>query len=494
MDEKNKENQNNIVDDEIDLILRTVKNNKHLKKLEEQDNSATICHGIKGNNKENFDNSGTRISDIDTVKIKSTAPKNEIVFEDEPVKEYKPAPKERTAPKKENVVFFDDFEDNGQQNKKVQKQKKAQKEQKEGFLGSAYAGIIKLVLYIAFICVSVYYLSSTIINVANDMFAFVKPDKDITVTIPEGATTQDIAEILEKNEVIQNASVFKMYTDLRIKKSSSLNGKFLSGSVTLNSNMNYDALRSALALYKSKEVVKITFPEGLTVNETIDLLVSNGIGTKENYIDAIQNYEYKNKIVQNIEDNGYSDYRKDENFSYRLEGYLFPDTYEFFNDENAVSVIDKFLMNFERKFDTAFYEVANELGYTMDEIITIASLIEKEVSKASEYANVSSVFHNRLNNKSKYPYLNSDATIQYALQERKSALSGSDTDFDHPYNTYINKGLPPGPICNPSYEAIVAALYPAQTDYYYFVTGKDGVTVFSKTLSEHQKNVDRLLK
>lgn len=501
MDQKNnndnktlKNSQNSILDDEFDLILRTVKQDKHIKRLEQEDNNSTkISHVTPQSSTKNNDNSGTRISDISTVRVNKNQLSDEVDFEKETVKEYVPS-KKKTSQKSENIVYFDDFEDN--KNSGNAKKTGANNKQKTpvSFLGSVYAGIIKMILYIAFVFVCVYFLSTNIIEIGNDMFAFVKEDRDITVNIPQDASLSEIAKVLQKNGVIDNAFAFEKYTELRMKKANLLNGKFLSGQVTLNSNMNYDSIRKALALQKVRETIKVTIPEGLTVNETIELLVSSGVGTRENYIEAIQNYDYKNKIVQNLEDNGYSDYRKDEKFSFRLEGYLFPDTYEFYNDENAVSVIDKFLINFENKFEDTFFETANEMGYTMDQIITIASLIEKEAGKADEYANVSSVFHNRLNNKQSFPYLNSDATIQYALKERKSVLSGKDTEYDHPYNTYINKGLPPGPICNPGYEAIVAALYPAKTDYYYFVTGKDGVTVFAKTYKEHQDNVDRLLK
>ncbi len=499
MNEENKKNEADIVDEEIDYILKTIKRDKEIKKYNaEDDKKQVLRHTEERNLTEETDGGATRVS-VPCVKPKIT---EKTIVRDFPENDVKPyfSKVNKDKVKEENIVCFDDFEktENTGSKRTLQRNKNNRaenhRETSGGFLGSAYAGIIKLLLYVAFVCVSVYFLSTTIINIGNDMFAFVKEDKDITVSIPADATTSDVAEILEENGVINNAFVFEKYTNLRMRKAATLSGKYVSGEVVLNSNMNYDTLRKKIALQNIRQTLKVTIPEGLTVNETIDILVKSGVGTKEGYTDAIQNYEYKNKIVQILEDDGYSDYRKDTSFSYRLEGYLFPDTYEFYNDENPVSVIDKFLINFERKFQNSFFERANEMGYTMDEIITIASLIEKEGGNADEYANISSVFHNRLKNKGEFPFLNSDATIQYALSERKSVLSGNDTDYDHPYNTYLNKGLPPGPICNPGYEAIVAALFPADTDYNYFVTGKDGVTVFAKTYDEHRRNVDRVLK
>ncbi|MPN08280.1 hypothetical protein SDC9_155562 [bioreactor metagenome] len=221
----------------------------------------------------------------------------------------------------------------------------------------------------------------------------------------------------------------------------------------------------------------------MTVDEIIDMLVSNGIGTREKYIDAIQNYDYKYTFMDNIDFASLSSDRK-----YRLEGYLYPDTYQFYSDSGEVAVIDKFLSNFEGKFTQAKYDRIKELGMTLDQVITLASIIQKEAKFYSEFANVSSVFHNRLNS-SAFPKLESDATIQYLLPEHKEVLTHDDTLINHPYNTYQINGLPPGAICNPGLEAINAALDPANTNYYYFLAATDGTTVFAKTLAEQNENI-----
>ncbi|HOQ00530.1 MAG TPA: endolytic transglycosylase MltG [Acetivibrio clariflavus] len=175
----------------------------------------------------------------------------------------------------------------------------------------------------------------------------------------------------------------------------------------------------------------------------------------------------------------------------RLEGYLFPDTYFFDPLSSDREIITKFLDNFDMKFKLDYYARAKELNMTVDEIITLASIIEKETALPEEKPIISSVFHNRL--KSKDPSLRklqTDATIQYILFKRdgkiKEKLTEADTKIDDPYNTYLYEGLPPGPICSPGLASIEAALYPEKTDYYYFVAKGDGSHYFSKTLSEHE--------
>lgn len=318
----------------------------------------------------------------------------------------------------------------------------------------------------------------------------VKADIQIVVNIPEGATTAEVGKILKDAGVIKYSGIFKMYAEYRIDKRSYLTGEYISGEHTLTPMMNYDKLLDTLSEYDRdvSGTVRITIPEGLTVNETIDLLVENGVGKQEDYTEALQEFGYEYKFVEELTEDAISEYRFDTDTSYRLEGYLFPDTYDFYYNENPVSALDKFLSNFNRKFEEEYYARAAELGMTVDEVITLASMIEKEGNNPSDYYLISSVFHNRLKS-SEYPYLNSDATLQYALSER-AGLYDLDTSVDHPYNTYKYTGLPPGPICNPGIQAIDAALYPESTGYYYFYTKKNGETVYSRTYEEHQRYIN----
>ena len=226
------------------------------------------------------------------------------------------------------------------------------------------------------------------------------------------------------------------------------------------------------------------------------LLAEQGVCSTDK-LEAAADYEFDYAFLQGLP---YGDKN-------RLEGYLFPDTYQFFVGDDPENVIDKFLTNFDRKLteelrsavagvNEMLTEKMTENGFTEQEIansmldlhdiITVASLIEKETAKTSESATIASVIYNRLCSKL-YPCLQIDATIQYALPERKEVLSDADKSLISPYNTYTNAGLPAGPIANPGINSIRAALYPAETDYYFYALNKNGVHTFSETYYEHQE-------
>lgn len=348
--------------------------------------------------------------------------------------------------------------------------------------GNTVVSVVKAVIYMIFVVVISVFLAVAIIMVGNDVFAFVKTDTAIPVTIPEYASLNDVIDILYQNGVIEYPKVFRLYAQL--KKD---NGKFVAGDYTVSPVMNYDEL---LAEFKEKPklgTVRITFPEGYTTDEIIDLMVSYGIGTREGYEDVIQNYDFDYWFIDELEENGISEDR-----FYRLDGYLFPDTYDFYNASSEATVINKMLRRFDQLFTDEHRRLCAEMGYSVDEILTIASLIEKEAGSAAEFFNVSSVFHNRLKAKSYFPRLESDATIVYAIQhETGERPQLKDTNYDSPYNTYLHEGLPPGPIANPSASAILAALSPAKTNYYYFVS--DGSkTYFSETKEQHNQYIEAI--
>ena len=168
------------------------------------------------------------------------------------------------------------------------------------------------------------------------------------------------------------------------------------------------------------------------------------------------------------------------------EGYLFPDTYEVPKHYGSKKMLDEFLVNFNRIIEeNNVRELAKEMGYTLKNILTLSSIIEKEARTYEEKKLVSAVFHNRLNINMK---LQSCATIYYILGNTTEKLTESDLKIDSPFNTYLNKGLPPEPICNPGLDSIKAALEPSNEDYLYFVLGEDGKHIFSNSYSEHLKN------
>lgn len=407
---------------------------------------------------------------------------------------------------------------------------------------SGLKSLFKVLIYLIFVIAASLLLAVFIINVANDVFAFVKSDEPVTVVVPENCSTDELAEILEDSGAIKYSSIFSFYTKFKETE-----GDYIAGTYSISPSLNYDMM---LAEFKPKApartTVTVTIPEGYTTDQIVSLLVSKGIGTYEGYERAINNYEYDFKFLENT-----ADFSPDR--MWKLDGYLYPDTYYYYSTSTEETVIYKMLDNFNNKFGEEYYARAEELGMTVDELITLASMIQKEVKYADEFGYVSSVFHNRLNHPGTYPYLDSDATIVYAmkheiflaqkaLSEQKRGLNAEklilfsllndegmkevlgdteaqkaklselfnalnlslysdtvidqelkiNTKYESPYNTYTNIGLPPGPISNPSIDAIRYAMYPHTSSYYFFVSGPDGRTTFSKTLWEHEKAIDEL--
>ena len=231
-----------------------------------------------------------------------------------------------------------------------------------------------------------------------------------------------------------------------------------------------------------KNDVRITFPEGFTVYQIAQRLEENEVCTKDEFLERInspENLDYT--FLSNIENA--------ENRPYLLEGYIFPDTYDFIKNEGADKAVRRFLNNFNKKLGEDAYQKAENLGFNIDEIITLASIIQKEADVSSEMNKVSSVLHNRLN--ASYNRLECDVTINYL---NKYVIPNLETDSDRYnefYNTYKCYGLPAGAICNPGIEAIKAALEPADTNYMFFVTDQSGNYLYAETYEEHLENCKR---
>jgi len=351
------------------------------------------------------------------------------------------------------------------------------------------ANSVKAITYIVLVLVVAIFISIFVIRVGNDVFAFVKSEETVEITIPENATTQDIASILYDNGIISYPNIFKLYAS--VKKES---GEYLAGDYTVSPSMSYDDLRNEFKPKAVEGTSWITIPEGYSTDEIIDLMLSYGIGEREAYVDVINNYDFDYWFIDELEEKGIPEGRH-----YRLDGYLFPDTYQFYNSSSEVTVINKLLARFDQVFAEAYRSRAAELGYSVDDILSLAALIEKEAGTADDYRKVSSVFHNRLKRPSQFPMLQSDATTAYALQiltgERPKTVTPEDNNnTDSPYNTYLNAGLPPGPISNPSASAIRYALYPMDSNYFYFISANDGSTFYANTLVEHNKNIQKVVQ
>lgn len=225
-------------------------------------------------------------------------------------------------------------------------------------------------------------------------------------------------------------------------------------------------------------IATVTFPEGYTVTQIAEKLEENSVCSAEEFLNAVNNPPDELLSSLGIENR----YEK----IFTLEGYIFPDTYEFYKGENVASVISRFTDNYLSKITDTDKSRAEELGYTMDEILTIASIIQEEAGRADQDYKVSSVLHNRLNSGTK---IECDVTITYLEEYCAPYLANGLTEENkNNYNTYKCPALPKGPICNPGYAAIQAALYPEQTDYLFFVTDPDWNYYYASTWSEHVEN------
>lgn len=296
----------------------------------------------------------------------------------------------------------------------------------------------------------------------------VDPDNDnvITVTVPKGATTTSIASLLIGEELIQSEMVFKMAA-----KDLGADGKMQAGDYELMQSMSTDDIINKLV---SGDVVMNTFtftiPEGFELKDIAARLSSEGHVNEDVFLEALnKSYDYKFLEGQDS-----------------LEGFLFPDTYEMRAGATEEDIINRMLQRFDEIFLDEYYGRLDELGLSMNEAITLASIIEREARAKEEFPVVSGVFHNRIQDNM---LLQSCATVQYVLGERKERLTYDDIAIDSPFNTYINAGLPPSPIASPGKLAIESALYPEEHGYYYFVVkkGGNGTHVFSETLEQHNR-------
>lgn len=309
-----------------------------------------------------------------------------------------------------------------------------------------------IVVFVAFM--SIYFCDNGLMRTKNEKY----------ITIESGASNAAIAEVLKDNGIIKSKTVFKVVDKISGK------GYFKSGTGKFSSKMSYGKIIDIL-VNDMDNTVKVTIPEGYELCDIVELFSDKLNISEKEFYNEIENGKYDYDFT-NILPSG----------KMRLEGFIFPDTYYFEKNSKPHDIIDVCLKRFSQIYTDDMKKRAEELGYDTLQIITLASIIEKETN--SEYETVSSVFHNRLNS-NEFKKLQSCATVIYVTKEPKKRLTAEDIKTDSPYNTYLYDGLPPGPIASPGEKAIRAALYPANTDYYYFSAEGNGKNTFSKTYEEH---------
>lgn len=315
-------------------------------------------------------------------------------------------------------------------------------------------------------------------------------DGAVMVYIKPGYTTSDIATQLKTLGVIENNTLFNIFS-----KVNGFDGAYQYGTHFVRKGMSFDQLMFILT--QAPATKNIHFRDEYTTDDLKEKLKSSGVLVDEKALDEM--LKHPENFIQFDFVKVLLTTEKDKIKKGRhniLQGYLFPDTYRFDLNVEAETVLLTMLNNFDNKLTKEHYERATAIGMSMDEVLTLASIIQKESGRVEDMYKISRVFHNRLQNGDR---LQSDVTVNYIRKRRGDKevveLAKSDLEINDPYNTYVFAGLPPGPICSPGLDAIEAALYPdtTQRDLYYFLAKADGSTAFANTLAEHEANVDLYL-
>ncbi len=323
-------------------------------------------------------------------------------------------------------------------------------------------------------------LSLGAINYGMEYLGVNKSPNEITFNIPEGSNNDDIADILIKNKIIKSKNLFKIA--LRLTHTSTL----YPGDISLSPDTSYPDIIKALSIMReSYETVEIVVPEGSNLYQISKWLEKNGVCSASDFLfqfNVSGDFDIDSKIEHN----------KDAYFA--MEGYFFPDTYEFYVGDTAYNISKTVRENFSSKITDDMFKRMDELGMDLNEVITLASIVQNEAGSVEDMPKVASVFINRLNDPDTFPTLQSDATKNYIKKVIKKV---EDTDmmvehYSNCYDTYTCLGLPAGPICNPGLDAINAVLYPEETDYYYFCNNLEtGKSYFAETYKQHQKNLKK---
>ena len=355
----------------------------------------------------------------------------------------------------------------------VPREKKKKKKKRSGLRALIWVTVI--------VAVSVT-LAVSIVLFMCDVLAIARTDEDVDIDFPKGATTKVIADILHENGIINYPFGFRI-----VSKLSDADGTYNYGLYTINTSDSYAAIIEKLQVPSNRhvETVRITFKEGLTLGQMGEVVAevkdANGkqIWTKEQFLKACEkdyDFEFEKYMQQSF---------------LRLkkyEGYLYPDTYEFFVDDNAEVIVKRMLTEFQEKIVIPLRDQIDKSGMTFDQVITLASIVQAEAGAADQMAGIAGVFRNRLDNPDKFPKLESCVTRDYA-NDVVAVYTTNQEQLDG-YNTYVCYGLPAGPICNPFVEAVKAVLEPERNGYFYFCHNTETKEIFyGRTLSEHEQNM-----
>lgn len=396
----------------------------------------------------------------------------------------------QTNNKDNNDFYFSNNESTvAQMNKQIKKEKKMKnrKPAKKGGVGSTY------LFFIIVIAVSVV-VSIYAIFCMNDILAITKTKSNVTVSYSqEIETSNEAIDMLHKKGLIRCKNFCKFFVKLRdsVITTSRLGGPYEPGMYYLNGKMGLEGMLITLkGNTVSSETVTLTFPEGYTVPEIINKLSDNDVCDKAALISVIQSTDFSYSLV--------TDLKANDNVPYRLEGFMFPDTYEFYINESASSVVRKFLENGENKFTEEYKTRASEMNYSIYEIMTVASIVEKEAANDDQKRTIAAIIYNRLEDKANFPTLGCLSTSDYITNKVAPNLSSTSSHTAEYYLSYYNTnntstvvGLPAGPICNPGTESIYAALYPKSTNDKFFFHDTKGNMYTAATYQEFKSKVQK---
>ncbi|MBR0536042.1 MAG: endolytic transglycosylase MltG [Clostridia bacterium] len=375
---------------------------------------------------------------------------------------------------------------NGETKRRVNKRSQALKENAQAKTNKKNEKLKTLGIMLAIIIGVSTILCVYGIGCINDVLAINVDDTSVEVYVEKGMTDSEVIDILHDKDLINNKLFCKLFIKFFDK-----DGDYISGTYTLTSGLGVEKMISTMKTdYRNSETITLTFPEGWTITQIAEKLELNEVCTASSFISTLQSVDFSEEyaFVKSIPD-------KEARY-HMLEGYIYPDTYEFYIGENASSVVRRFLDNFESKWTEEYAAQAKKRGLSIDEVIVMASIIQGEAANKGQMAKISSVLYNRLDKPNAFPLLQCDSTEDYLLKTIKPGLTSSVQDtqkyleYRDSYDTYSEacKGLPVGAICNPGNDAIYAALFPADTNYLYFRHDVEGGVYYASSFAEHEAN------
>ncbi len=362
----------------------------------------------------------------------------------------------------------EDYDDYGEEVPKKRKKKKR-----------GHGHIIFGLLF-SVVIISVSILAAVfILKCSKEFLAIGKSDIELVVDIPMNSSTFDIAEQLYSEGIISEPKLFRLFSKFK-----GADGTYIAGTHTLSPKMDYNTLIEELQAEaeNQRETADVIFPEGITLFEAAQRLEEKNVCSADEFIKVFNaggfGFDFEEKVrISSLK-------------FYKMEGYFFPDTYQFYVEEDPRVVAKKIYKNFDARVTPDLYGRMKDLDMELEDVLTLASVIQAEAPDTKNMKMVASVFFNRLNNPDEYPLLQSDPTTNYVEEVIKPNIQFKSEAMFKAYDTYQGAGLPPGPICNPGLDAINAVLYPAETDYFYFCSNLEtGEFFYAETLDEHNQNL-----